>query len=154
MNNNERPAETAAQTSTEAEVTPSAQLAAIPLLPDALSVEDGNSLICQFEGYRNMIERCFPDADENETFVTGELQYNLSWEWLMPVVEKIESEYNGEVMIYNCCCDIGIFPANCDSSNTIVSIDYPEAKSKIEAVWIAIYKFIQWYNENKTVSKR
>ena len=43
-----------------------------------------NKLIAEFMDYENVYEM-FP--------FDGELQYHASWDWLMPVVQKIGDEY-------------------------------------------------------------
>ena len=77
------------------------------------------------------------------------LDYNGSWEWLMPVVEKIQSidiepapNYRGyriEIVI-GCYVKITGFPMPPISKN--VSI----VGSDIEATWQAVVEFIKWYN--------
>ncbi len=65
---------------------------------------------------------------------TRELKYDHSWDWLMPVVEKIEEtaptnvkEINSKgLMIF----EIGLFAG-------------------IETVYQSVLEYIKWYNENK-----
>ena len=89
-----------------------------------------NKLIAEFMGYN------YPGD-----FNLDELMYRSSWDWLMPVVEKIESLGNG-VTIYKKGChvnDIGIFSTNGFNHS-----------SKIEQTWKACVEFIKWYNgQNK-----
>lgn len=87
-------------------------------------------------------------------FEFNECLFHNSWDWLMPVVEKIESlnlEINGvltsfDVTISYQYCQIideeglGICGINTHSKDN---------KSKIEAVYKAVIEFIKWYNENK-----
>jgi hypothetical protein len=63
------------------------------------------------------------------------LKYHSSWEWLMPVVEKIEHTY-AYVNIKGCHVKI----------STLVDVNAP---TKLEAVYKAVVEFIKWYNENK-----
>lgn len=74
----------------------------------------------------------------------GEMEYHSSWDWLMPVVEKIET-MNAEVTI------------RLDSCSIKQSFKQPKvfaisrlSESKIEARWLAIIEFIKWYNQNKS----
>ena len=75
-----------------------------------------------------------------------ELKYHSSWDWLIPVVEKIES-LNNYTRIET--------PINKkELRQTYCNIDGKEefktySKSKIEALWLAVVEFIKWYNENK-----
>ena len=67
------------------------------------------------------------------------LNYHASWDWLMPVVDKIERIKNSddyEVDIFGNCCDIG---------GRFEAI----GKTKIEATYKAVIEFIKWYNANK-----
>lgn len=58
------------------------------------------------------------------------LRYDTSWDWLMPVVEKIEKDFNGFVLIHNSKCVIN--PGN------LVKV----GDSKIDAVYKAVVEFI------------
>lgn len=73
------------------------------------------------------------------------LWYDQSWNWLMPVVEKIESlGYKTKITTKDeegHVCYIYIsFKHSKWGSHT---------KSKIEAVYKACIMFIKWYNQNK-----
>lgn len=88
----------------------------------------------------------FMSVDLHEYVMNGgkTLEYHSSWDWLMPVVEKIES--NGfdvrirkdDCVIYYCS----------DKSDDVVL--YLESKSgKMESAYLAVVEFIKWYNKNK-----
>ena len=73
------------------------------------------------------------------TYKVGEfcikVQYHTSWDWLMPVVDKIvrtawnmEGAYKQIEIVEEKLC--------------IVEIDF---------LWKAVVQFIQWYNSNKTI---
>lgn len=66
---------------------------------------------------------------------TTYLSFDDDWEWLMPVVEKIES-LDYEVDVYKHACEI----------NTEDMIRF-EASSKIEACYKAVVEFIKWHNQ-------
>ena len=69
--------------------------------------------------------------------------FDKDWNWLIPVVEKIEiqsKELFGayeDVIINGCGCGIS-------TKDDMISI---AATSKIEAVYIACVEYIKWYNE-------
>jgi hypothetical protein len=66
--------------------------------------------------------------------------YNKYWDWLMPVVEKIETfKFKVTIRDQDCWIDIG----------TKEEFGAGYQGSKILSVWIAIVKFIKWYNENR-----
>jgi len=71
-------------------------------------------------------------------------KYHESWDWLMPVVETIEGILNSklnpfEVSIHSKACQI--------YSIGIIKTFGSDGSTKIEAVWLAVLKFIEWYNE-------
>lgn len=115
---------------------------------------EGNKLIAEFLGYvyvpytvghsggnpgwvlknYKLIDRKTPKLFLGRT--TKDLLYHTSWDWLMPVVEKIEKT-TAFVNIKGCLVNI----------STIVEVSAP---TKLEAVWLAVVEFIEWYNtQNK-----
>jgi hypothetical protein len=128
-------------------------------------------LIGLFMGYK-VREFAYPDKslgisfyDEGGTFY--EKRWDKCWDDLMPVVEKIESleiklsdeyevfdrvnarydvgakAYFG-VYIFRRCCDVQI-----ENSTEDHIVEVTAAKSKIEAIYTAVIKFIKWYNQQK-----
>ena len=97
----------------------------------------------------------------------GDIEYKTSWDWLMPVVEKIESldlsEYgyqwkgiDGEVEYNNGSICVEIEQGRCwiymnlslDPPHTLnEKTSYIKFPSKIEAVYAAIVEFIEYYNK-------
>lgn len=80
------------------------------------------------------------------------LKYHSSWDWLMEVVEKIESLENEEnYYLY----DVIIFPdavlIESKDIGEIILINKSKGTftTKIEAVYTACIEFIQWYNEKR-----
>ena len=74
-------------------------------------------------------------------------KYHTSYDWLMPVVEKIENHHE--------YCDVLICPVGCSISVTRLSINDTyycqidnDAGTKIEGVYASVVEFIKWYNEN------
>ena len=74
----------------------------------------------------------------------NELKYNTSWDWLMPVVEKIES-LGYEFFIVEDRIKIA---HNTDHSTETI-IDFTLGGSKRDATYQAVVEFIKWYNEQK-----
>ena len=70
-----------------------------------------------------------------------DLLFHTSWDWLMPVVGKIES-LGYDVIINGEWCNIHSVELEDDICD--ISI-----KGKINAVYIAVVEFIKWFNENK-----
>jgi len=96
-----------------------------------------------------------------------ELQYLSSWEWLMPVVEKISKErYKSFPIVISISggggAHIAINHSNCagqeyegeriiaNTLNTNYMINDEEFEyTSIELVWFAVGLFVKWYNKNK-----
>lgn len=75
--------------------------------------------------------------------------YDKHWDWLMPVVEKIEAikQPDESQRFY-----INIIGENCiirDSSRSLQIISNNTSPSKIEAVFKSVVEFIKWYNDKK-----
>ncbi len=68
--------------------------------------------------------------------------YHSSWDWLMPVVEKIENYNSGSTLVI-----IEDERCHLDTQNNF-EID-SVGHTKIEATYNAVVQFIEWYNENK-----
>ena len=78
-----------------------------------------------------------------DTFFDNQLKFHSDWNWLMEVVEKIESlGYRVEIAKHIC----RIYLSN--KETIIISENTP----KIEAVYIACVEFIKWYNNQNKVS--
>ena len=80
------------------------------------------------------------------------LMYDKSWDWLMPVIEKIENIDNGSCVIFveiinSSCCISHMINHNWPNDKAIISeYNLSNSKSKLEAVYNAIVDFITWYN--------
>jgi hypothetical protein len=81
-----------------------------------MNTTENNKLIAEFMGY--------------DRGVSDLMGYDTSWDWLIPVVEKIKRAKF--ILEFGC----RILPDN-------------EGRSKIEATYKAVVEFIKWYNENK-----
>ena len=81
------------------------------------------------------------DMNAKHFFTPDEMQFATSWDWLMPVVEKIESlGYDTELV--NRLDEGGNFFCINDS---VVPQTY--AETKLKAVYQAVVEFIKLYNE-------
>ena len=82
----------------------------------------------------------------------SDLKYHSSWDWIMPVIYKIESIYDNfhgyfGIYIHSNCCTIqgtkldtrpeSFHPAYMSDPNAIF-------KTKIESTWYNIVRFIEW----------
>jgi hypothetical protein len=82
----------------------------------------------------------------------GHFNYNLSWDWLMPVIRKINSLDKGtQFAIFKTyvSCTVekgGKFYKDFSFSHA----EYITGEqSDLEAAYKLVYKFVKWYNENK-----
>ena len=77
------------------------------------------------------------------------LEYHTSWDWLMPVVEKIEDireETRPECSRFNVCIEQSfVFIIETYTSEEFKMQD---SNTKIEATYNAVVEFIKWYNKN------
>jgi hypothetical protein len=120
---------------------------------------EGNKLIAEFMGgkqkpiryslvhkpeifYETGIKRPFGGCK----MTADELIYHSSWDWLMPVVGKIESIHDG-VSICAESCEIFSFNVKHYDNKFFVE------KSKIEATYKAVISFIKWYNHRQLAGK-
>ena len=121
---------------------------------------EGNKLIAEFMGGEVKSIGDFPNVFWKLSYrpsysgITIDLlEYHSSWDWLMPVVEKIENCFERYVIvtIKGTGCHITLFTQYAMVHNGIdfPNIDYHHENSKIEAVWLAVVEFIKWYNQQK-----
>lgn len=109
---------------------------------------ENNKLIVEFLGLINepyylpqhkTIEFKYGEYIEWEHFNANELKFHSDWNWLMEVVEKIESIKGTQIFINGISCEIMF-------KGRVISKHF---NTKIEAVYNACVEFIKWYNENK-----
>lgn len=90
----------------------------------------------------------------------SQMEYHSSWDWLMPIVDKIESIYDdhhgyfGVHIISNSCMIRGTFLHKAIKKNSKYGWVYmsdPEAifETKIESTWYNVVQFIKWWNGRK-----
>ena len=80
-------------------------------------------------------------TEEGKWYRLNELKYHSSWDWLMPVIEKIE-RLGYAVNIYEQECRI--------FEDRTIKPKYKKITyelTKIEAVYKAVVEFIKWYNK-------
>jgi hypothetical protein len=97
-------------------------------------------------------------GDELEYIGKTSLEYHKSWDFLMPVVEKIESLGVSTDIHYYCASKNQTLrmTVNPTEDNTVLflgySFQYDRSKyhtKKIDAVYESVIEFIKWYNKNK-----
>ena len=104
-----------------------------------MTTEEGNKIIMIFMGIKT-------DLPSSALTIC---QYHSSWDWLMPVVEKIESlGYVTQIW--------GLWNKNYTYSFSITqkgNLNIQVGRgisdhSKIESVYTGVIEFINWYNKN------
>lgn len=86
-------------------------------------------------------------------------EFDKSWDWLMPVVEKIQSIYETDeyfgVLIDICTTHVKISIVEEGFTTTIdlKFLDGQEPITKTEAVCQAVVEFIEWYNDTKPLNE-
>ena len=108
------------------------------------NIINNNKLIAEFMG----LEICFGDTTEPCVLSTQEIgvwkpmKYHSSWDWLMPVVEKIQ-----QIDENNFCVTIDENVCHIWSENNVYDIE-TVSHTTLEAVYNSIVEFINWYNKN------
>lgn len=118
-----------------------------------MKTEKSNELIAKFMGYSK-----HPDYDGFEIggdpYHASQLRYHNDWNWLIPVVEKIESikdKHHGYFGVY-------INSNSCTIQGTNLRLDEPMSNppiyygqrvsdTKLNATYEAVFDFIKWYNK-------
>lgn len=104
----------------------------------------GNKLIAEFMG--NKFTHCSSIKC---------VKYHSSWDWLMPVVEKIET-FPFITTIITSGCRISMWEESVPYE--WINVDFEDiysfggkyyVRTKIEATWLTVVEFIKWYNKNK-----
>lgn len=129
--------------------------------------EENNRLIADFMGWESHKYDHLPDRVHkgDQGLDLRNTKYHNSWDWLMPVVDKIEGLKLGDVVIKTLFDDEDLYR----DANAYFRIEYSNAyidlcgtmklyesliaiedkPTKIEATYKAAVEFIQWYNELK-----
>lgn len=108
-----------------------AEFMGLPKVPCSIGTEDGYFT----EGYKH------PNVDV-PTIPSG-MQYKYSWDWLMPVVEKIESlrDVNGNA--YRFTIDM------CNAQIEGTNIEIVGGSCKLDTTYQAVVEFIKQHNDEQ-----
>ncbi len=128
-------------------------------------IKGNNALIAQFMGWRKSSYTTYPDGteivhslalgDKYVNYFEAELKYHSSWDWLMPVVEKISEHHYPEYYEYgpktdedgewDDCAYLRTFGMRDKEGNYMVRFNANalySAPTLIEATWMAVVEFI------------
>ena len=112
-------------------------------LMNALTQEN-NQLIAEFEGYETYEMNGYINVHYSDDNVRTILDtyYHSSWDWLMPVVEKIEREYMYAVQL---CWEHCIIDKAGENTEDFERIEV-DSSDKLSATYGAVVEFIKQYN--------
>lgn len=120
-----------------------------------MTVEEGNRLIALFmgavpfeDGYKASREKC-SIAHMIDNALREEVKFDTSWDWLMPVVEKIENlkdEHGSYLFSFDIGRDWCMIIHN-DFTQRPIAVTSLDG-DKIGSVFETTVKFINWYNAN------
>lgn len=84
-------------------------------------------------------------------FLPKELKFNTSWDWLIPVIEKIELLSNNSKMFgVFTLHGLGRTKVSCYKNNQLdKTIDILNENYGILPTYSAVLEFIKWYNQQK-----
>jgi hypothetical protein len=103
---------------------------------------EGNIVIAKFMGH------LFLDAPK---------QYHFSWDWLMPVIEKIEDLDFNERVSHTYSIEITgngtTAYKNLYSDNDHIISRHNIHNNRLRCTWLVVIDFIQWYNEKNSKKK-
>jgi len=104
------------------------------------TVTENNKLIAEFMGYGDVNTKVYFKYNCS----ANKLMFDSSWDWLMPVIEKIEKDKatvnfltNAKTKIIGCTIHVDYTSFSFKSTN------------RLEAAYEAIIKFIKWYNSQQ-----
>jgi len=113
-------------------------------------ITESNKLIADFLGYVLIGKNTY--EYNNKLYLLEEMKFHNDWNWLMEVVENIESldTGNNSVVIGKNHCFLSFYDKYKNESirfngeSKFANVEL----SKIEAVYNACIEFIKWYNTN------
>ena len=103
-----------------------------------------NKLIAEFMGLEEIYTPLLNiyEISETETCLETDLAYHTDWDWLMEVVDKIESLG----YVHSIYGNFSTFLKK-GTFNELIWNDEFRGNTKLEAVYISVIEFIKWYNE-------
>ena len=106
---------------------------------------DGNKLIAEFMEFKKFSKSHYECNIANGSYLLPPfaMQFHTSWDWLMPVVEKVD-QTGASVIIGRMFCEIKYIDPLDENKTFDIRI---ASGVKINAVNGALIEFIKWYNE-------
>lgn len=110
----------------------------------AKDIQEGNKLIAEFMGGKYDANEYWWVLPNINTMV---LEYHTSWDWLMPVVEKIPTLNPDKGRLW---FEFEISRCHCRIYTNIDEEWKNNGSTTLEATWKTVNDFLTWYNQNKT----
>ena len=107
----------------------------------------GGEIFTDFDGGYKRVRNIEPNKKTSRYL--WNLEYHISWDWIMPVVDKIEKKGCIIEISYSivCMCRICIIGKKYEKAFNIIN-DNNGGIQPISAVYKSIVEFIKWYNQN------
>ena len=109
------------------------------------NILENNKLIADFMGVKQ-------HRFDGLTKIEKVLKYHTDWNWLMAVVEKIETMSNNDqfyiIVEYDNRDEFKGWIWRIDRFVKTLKVNDNRIKTKIEATYNACLEFIKWYNQN------
>lgn len=125
------------------------------------TLTETNRLLAKFLGRNGKVNKNLYSWDGIDLLLTGGwvevkgMKFHSDWNWLMQVVEKIESLGVNFWVVKN-KVNLTIVGELAQKLNNLYNtefegydFEYYKGNTKIEAVYNACVEFVKWYNENK-----
>ena len=127
-----------------------------------MNTTENNKIISEFMSYKtDLIEVEMPEKFRvylpfnsiegsfgTTLFKLSELKFDTDWNWLMEVVEKIES-IEEQRFLFQISTRQGFYAEIRERFSYETKIEDAYGETRIEAVYNACIEFIKWYNKNK-----
>ena len=123
-----------------------------------MDITESNKLIAEFMGMENNLYH-FQSHDTDMHYTDSELKFHTSWDWLMPVVDSIET-FNFKVDGVTTSADVHIVYGDCrivdeDGGGLFEFYSHStDSGDKLQATYDSVVKFIEWYNLVRKINQR
>ena len=107
-----------------------------------MNTTENNKIIAEFMKWDILNDMTYSKATKGKWVELDKLKFHSNWNWLMEVVEKIES--------IGFTFETKKNWARITRKGENIILRWEEDKTKIEAVYNACIEFIKWYNEQKS----
>ncbi len=101
---------------------------------------EGNELIAPFDGWKDNDGVGYSKG--SRLLLKEEFKYHSSPNWILPVVEHIETNLHKTFVIAGKTCSI-------PELSIVIAPDPGLHFSKTEVIWLCVVEFVKWYNKHK-----